>query len=160
LISAASSVAQHQEKGQPDISLTISAPRDSAKVGSDVLVNIALANITKHIVYVGLVLLDNGAECEYTVDARDLKGNLAPYAKHGRALRGVPLKGEVREHLCADFSGFPKELQPGETQDDAILASGIYDLTKPGKYTIQVSRTYGEAKTVVKSNTITLTVTN
>jgi hypothetical protein len=40
-----------------------------------------------------------------------------------------------------------------------ISVSDLYDLSKPGQYTIQVRRWDDETKTWVKSNTLTVTVT-
>jgi hypothetical protein len=40
-----------------------------------------------------------------------------------------------------------------------LIVSRLYDLSKPGKYTIQVTRRDDASKTIVKSNPITVTIT-
>ena len=50
-------------------------------------------------------------------------------------------------------------LNPGESLKDSISISKMYDMTKPGKYQVQVQRTDPESKVIVKSNTIGITVT-
>jgi hypothetical protein len=50
-------------------------------------------------------------------------------------------------------------LEPGQSVKQEYPVWDDYDLSKPGKYTIQVSRLDRETNTRVKSNTITITVT-
>ena len=47
----------------------------------------------------------------------------------------------------------------GEERTQVVSVSDLYDLSKPGQYTIQVRRWDDDTKTWVKSNTITVTVT-
>src|SRR5690348_13128629 len=48
--------------------------------------------------------------------------------------------------------------EPGATFSEDLDLSNLYDLSRPGKYAIQVSRLDLESKTEVRSNTITVTV--
>jgi len=59
----------------------------------------------------------------------------------------------------ARAAGLLVSLGPGEDWWDTIKVNDLYDLHKPGTYTLQVRRWDDETKTWVKSNTITLTVT-
>jgi hypothetical protein len=92
----------------------------------------------------------NGSDIAYQYDVRDLSGN--PAAK-------VP-----KEHpeIGAPFHVWPCVVKPGEsTTLDENLISREYDMTRPGKYAISVSRFIeGDRKEagVVKSNVITVTV--
>jgi hypothetical protein len=50
-------------------------------------------------------------------------------------------------------------LNPGEEDRHSLMISKLYDLSKPGKYTIQVTRLDLEGtKIQLKSNAITVTV--
>jgi len=51
--------------------------------------------------------------------------------------------------------------RPNESTKENIALSDLYDLSHPGQYTIQVSRAVSDKPKdgVVKSNTITVTVT-
>jgi hypothetical protein len=58
---------------------------------------------------------------------------------------------------------WPCVLKPGEatTKDDNLI-SELYDMTKPGKYVVRVSRFISGSRKedgVIKSNEITITVT-
>ena len=55
-------------------------------------------------------------------------------------------------------SGIVETLAPGGTIDETIVLTGFYDLSKPGKYKVDVERTDYESKAVVTSNTITIGV--
>jgi hypothetical protein len=50
-------------------------------------------------------------------------------------------------------------LEAGKTLKRQLNASKLYDMTAPGSYTIQVQRRDPETDTMVKSNTITVTIT-
>lgn len=55
-------------------------------------------------------------------------------------------------------------LQPGETRKEDIVVSKLYDLSRPGQYSISASRRLGEITTdpnyklVAKSNTLIITI--
>jgi hypothetical protein len=53
------------------------------------------------------------------------------------------------------------KLKPGEAQAGTATITRLYDLSRPGNYTIQVSQPLSDNPEdgVVKSNTITVTVT-
>ena len=55
-------------------------------------------------------------------------------------------------------SGGSTKMKPWETMTDRVNVSKLYDLTQPGRYTIQFQRLDPETKTFVKSNEITVTL--
>ena len=59
----------------------------------------------------------------------------------------------------ARAAGTLVSLKPSQDWRNTLRVSDLYDLSKPGQYTIQVRRWDDETKTWVKSNTITVTVT-
>ncbi len=84
-------------------------------------------------------------------DVRNAQGGSAPLMPAGESLR--KMYGSVGHgQLITVPQG--KTMSAGAAQLDKI-----YDLSKPGKYTVQVSRFDDTTKVWVKSNTITLTVT-
>jgi len=142
---------------EPEFSLTISVTHDSFKAGEEVKLKILLTNLTEH--QIGLESLP-GVEFEYSFDVLDSQSRKAPLTRYGRALNGTPDTGDER-HDCGDCSGFSQELEPHEKITDEIAVSKIYDLTRAGKYTIQVSRPQGDSShTIVKSNTITVIISD
>jgi hypothetical protein len=50
-------------------------------------------------------------------------------------------------------------MPPGKVMKTEIRLDEVYDLTSPGKYTIQVSHYDEDNKEEAKSNTLTITVT-
>jgi len=55
-------------------------------------------------------------------------------------------------------------LRPGETREEDIVVTKLYDLSSPGQYSISASRRLGEITTdpnyklVAKSNTLLITI--
>jgi len=50
-------------------------------------------------------------------------------------------------------------LDPGKSVTNRVNVTQVYDLSRPGKYTIQVKQYDDESKSFVKPNKITVTVT-
>jgi hypothetical protein len=145
---------------EPELSLTVSIAKDGVKAGAEVRLRILLTNLTDHQIQIGRLLHPLGQENEYSFDVRDNQGRKVPLTRYGRAVNGTPDKGDEGQS-CGDCSGFGQDLDPHEKVTDEIVISKIYDLTKPGRYTIQVGRPHRvsrESETIIKSNTITLTI--
>ncbi|HLY60254.1 MAG TPA: hypothetical protein VKV95_05765 [Terriglobia bacterium] len=120
--------------------LTITIPEDTVKSGSDIPLRMYTTNLT------GLELAFDCAR--YDEQAYDAGGNPLPWIG-GPGLRKVIETG----------NGHPCGVGPHGTE--ARLAAHLdmlYDLSRPGTYTIQASRFDDQTKTWVKSNTITMRV--
>lgn len=137
-------------------SLAIKARQNVVKVGSEVRVKISLTNTSNHEIVVSREKGNALGELDYKVDVRDETGGLARKTKYLRAIQGENT-GETTVTVSSPglFS-----VQPGKSlEEEDVVVSNLYDLSKPGKYAIQVERTDETSKTAVKSNTITITVT-
>jgi hypothetical protein len=134
---------------QPPFSLNLSAAADNVTAGSDVHVKIEMKDVSNHDVdCTGAP--SNGLDRAYQYEVRDDRGRLVP-----KIVKKHPEIGET-------FSTWPCRLKPGETATAAGgLISRLYDMSRPGQYTIQVSRSISDNPKdgVVKSNKITITVT-
>ncbi len=147
------------EVASPEYSLTIGAGSGTFKRGTDVKIQIVLANLTDHQISIARLNDTNGPEFEYVFDVRESDRRSVPLTRYGRASHGTPDAGDVRQG-CGDCSGFSEDVAPHEKITDEISVTKIHDLSKPGKYTVQVSRFNDDGlKTLVKSNTITITIT-
>jgi hypothetical protein len=142
--------------------VTISAEAPAAKIGPesyavkagfDVFINVHLTNISKRNLRIGDDTDSRtGIDFCNRYEIRDSSGNFA--------------RKQTVQHsqIGSTGHGWPARIiKPTETlavASDRI--SGLYDLTKPGKYEIQVVRdACGNSKEgEVKSNLITLTVTD
>jgi len=147
--------------GQATFSLTISTPHDVVKAGSEVRVKITLTNTSNHDIGVGVERqVSSYGEKHYEVEVQNEKGVRAPLTRHGHIMRGeVPdPPGDLAEQLELG-SDLILDVKPGDVAYDVIIANKMYDLSQPGKYSIQVHRFDPESQTEVLSNTITVTVT-
>ena len=129
--------------------LTLEAEQNPIKAGSEVKVDITLRNSSNHPIAVGLGL----AEVDYALGVRDSQNRIPPETDFARKS-----KGRVYFSNETVFT-----LQPGETvPKEMLVISKFYDLSRPGRYTIQVSRTVPKelGGGTVKSDAITISITD
>jgi hypothetical protein len=88
----------------------------------------------------------------YILDVRDEEGYPASETKFTRELRDPNHRGFG--------SGILNQYKPGDSWKEELTITLYYEMSRPGKYTIQVERKLPEELGVgtVKSNTITITV--
>jgi hypothetical protein len=92
----------------------------------------------------------------YGIDVVGKDGEDSPETRYQRTLRGESSAGP--EDLLV-WSGIVVKLSPGKSDKNAMIVNKFYNLSRPGKYKIQVQRTDPTSKAVVKSNIITVTAT-
>jgi hypothetical protein len=132
-------------------SIRIVARQDVVKTGSSIGVVALLTDTTNHKINFIMVNDDMGGDNGYIPKVLDDTGNPLPLSKYGQLIiKGPRLQGRSGQI----------RLQPGDsTVPHEIILSELYDLTRPGKYTIQMERIDKDSKVHVKSNIITVTVT-
>ena len=136
------------QSASPPFSISLAAPSATVKAGDVVWVKIQLTNTSHH---------------DLSVPVNDVNGVDANYNYEVRAADGKVLEKAARQHPEIQIGSFrSRTLKPGEStawQEERV--SVIYGMTRPGRYLIQVSRPVSEKPKagVVKSNTITITVT-
>jgi hypothetical protein len=131
--------------------LKISPDSYVTKAGQDVFIRVRLTNTSKH----NLTIADD----------EDTRSAIDPYHHYeirdsaGHSAEKRPYHSEAADN-GRPYS--PRTLKPGESADVASdRISALFDLTQPGKYVIQLSRSItGDSHDgEVKSNAIILTVT-
>jgi hypothetical protein len=138
----------------PKCSISIEATANEAKSGSAVYVKIHLLNTGDNEI-TSRGPHSNGVDSLYQYDCRDEAGNSAKRETTG-------LFGPGGDHPI-------QSIKPGDSYDQLVSIDKVCDLSRPGKYTVQISRVFpseASLKTVdkdargevVKSNTITITV--
>lgn len=138
-------VVQLPQGEQPAIDLYINIPNNVVKAGSPITLYLVVTNTSDH-----LIQYDPSLD-RLHIELLNHQGGLVPPTERGQktlAYRGYENKA------------FSYQIKPdGSVRGAEIPLNTIYDLSRPGEYTIQVSRFDDTSKTWVKSNTITLTVT-
>jgi hypothetical protein len=128
--------------------IAITAENATIVAGGEVSINVSLTNISNQAVYEGVVYKD-GIELDtsFRFDVRDEHGKL------------VPKRIYPYEELRTGKVIF-RTIRAGETLTQPQPVGRLYDMRKPGKYTIQVSRGVSDnPRDDIKSNTVTVTVT-
>lgn len=143
---------------EPKFSLTIKTAQGTVKVGSDVVVEAEMKNISaEDIFYSRLTGRGPGPfPSGFTWEILNSEGKPVPFTEYGLKInRPEPELGPGGYVPAAGKTIFGL-LGPGKAIVEKMALSKEYDLGKPGKYSIQALRSDG--KTDVKSNVITLTV--
>jgi hypothetical protein len=133
---------------QPAFSLTLSSLTPSVESGSQVDVTVVMKNLSGHDLNYSLCY-SNGLDRAYTYEVRDSSG------------KELEILTKKHPEIGQTFNSYPPHVvKPGETDSSGGVISTFYDMTRPGMYTIQVSRAISENPKdgVVKSNKITITV--
>ena len=146
------------QSAKPAFTLRVVPVEPNIKAGSKVLVDITLQNIS------GRTISSEGAwggeGFEYPMHVWDEKGILAPETRYGR----LKNNHETAEDAAGPFQvlsykGVNRALGSGKSLTDRVNVTYVYDLSKPGKYTIEIEQYDDESKNFVKSNKVTVIVT-
>jgi hypothetical protein len=144
-------------QSKPEFSIEISPSHDGYvvgvpifKVGTPVNVIIRIHNDSKH----GLQYDLKPGPLIYRVKVLDSNGKQVPESDYLRYLKTPEGRRDI------DTDGPSVKIEPGSYCLDSKLISGYWDMTKPGKYTIQLERDFPpELGTgVAKSNVIEISV--
>lgn len=146
--------AQQPANTAPRISIAIKTSQTVVKTGSDVVVQVEMKNISQVDVPDGAPLAD-GPTTSFQWEVRDSSGKQVAMTDYGLRANHLDSPNGVPRVWAGSFFSAP--LAPGKVITQTLALTKEYDLSKPGKYTVQASR--GDGQTRVKSNIITLTVT-
>jgi hypothetical protein len=147
---------------QPPFTITIALTDGGVeKTGSPVAVSVTLTN------HSGVTLSASQWDYadDYTVDVRDAQGNSGPESEEVRKARAeMDACTNSGRAVCGKkilLHGVMGQFKPGESWQERLLIAKYYDMSRLGKYTIQLERKLPEelGKGTVKSNPITITVT-
>ena len=142
-VSAPAEAASAVAKPQQPFSLAIETDQEEVKTGGKVAVTVALTNQTAASIQV------TNAWTEYSLDVRGPDGNPAPLTAEGIKLR----------NNYGHSGGNVLVVAPGEKKSMGLIRiDQLFEMSQPGEYMIQVGR--GENESLVKSNTLNVTVKN
>ena len=139
------SLALCQQSNNPPFKIAITAENSTVVAGTDVSIKVSLTNTSDHDVYGGIMYERGNLASIFRFEVRDEHGKLVPKRTYPHPELGFP--GSV------EFSNISR----GETWTQNQEVSALYDMRKPGKYTIQVWKRDPDYD--IKSNIVTITVT-
>jgi hypothetical protein len=134
-----------QQSNNPPFKIAISAESSTIAAGDDVTIKVSLTNTSNQVVHEG-VMYKSGIDLDSTLGFEVLNEHEKP----------VPKRTYPHEELRGGSVRF-RDFQPGETITQHQQVSALYDMRKPGRYTIQVWRRNPQYD--IKSNIITVTAT-
>ena len=134
-----------QQANNPPFKIAITADSPTVVAGSDVWIKVSLTNTSDHDLNEGVAYITGNIDSSFQFEVRDNHGKMVPKRTYPHPELGYT--GSVR------FRTISRE----ETYTQEQRASALYDMRKPGKYTIQVWRRNPDYD--IKSNGVTVTVT-
>jgi hypothetical protein len=135
----------------PSFSINISTAQSMVKVGAAITIDATLTNISDHDIFYAVGT--PGQVIDLIVC--DSSGKSVPETPYGRKVHDTELN---RRPFVG--SVFRASIKPDHTFQQKSDLSKEYDLSKPDKYSIQAQRRDARTREMVKSNTITITVTH
>ncbi|HKW58073.1 MAG TPA: hypothetical protein VJN42_12015 [Candidatus Acidoferrum sp.] len=144
------------QRGAAPFSVTVKTSQDNVKAGSEIGIRIILQNTSATDLSMARSNGVSQGESHYLIDVRDSSGLTAPETEYERRITGK----ENGKRTVIYGSDIFFTLKPHETLEDEALLNKLYDLRRPGKYTVQVSREIPKqlGGGTVKSNILTITV--
>jgi hypothetical protein len=144
-----STTAQLAPPEKPLFTITISTPESVVKTGSDMRLKATMTNTSDRDIFYTV-----GTGPIIDIKIRDVEGKLVPETPDGRKIHGTD-----RREGPGPGTVIRVPIKPGKAFEGESILNQEYDLSNPGKYTIQAHRFDRVSKTMVKSNTITVTAT-
>lgn len=145
-------MASSPDQGQP-FSVTLQPLTSPVKAGAEVRVKVTTTNTSDHEIRFAKGF--GQEEYDFEIEVRDARGKTPPLTESCRNLK---------EHPTSRWGSYSTYvLEPGKSLEDELVVTKLYILTRPGKYTVSVTRgqrpmyqTLGKGG--VKSKSVTVTV--
>jgi hypothetical protein len=134
--------------GHSTFEIAISAPSDEVQVGADARIVITLSNTSDREILFSHRPGTNNPEFSYRIEVRNAAGREVEETAYAREAR---LRQQT-EGRSVDY------VQPGMSTAQTAHLARLVNLSRPGRYTVRVSRVDPATHAVVKSNEVTLNV--
>jgi uncharacterized protein (DUF305 family) len=133
--------------GDKPFKIAITAENSTVVAESDVWIKVSLTNTSNQDAPEGVMYILGNIDSSFQFEVRDNQGKL------------VPKRTYPHPELAPGSVRF-RTISRGETYTQNQLVSALYDMRKPGKYTIRVFRRINyNPEDDIKSNIVTVTVT-
>jgi hypothetical protein len=143
-------VAESKAVTSPAFSLKIEAVKPTLSLSQGLFIKITLANTSDNPIFIPM---DNGykAELDYRVIVLQPDGSEAPQTELNEALQGHGTQ-------VLDLSTHHELIAPSASILAGIDLGKLYNITSPGTYSVTVEHWDPYSKSLVKSNTIAVSV--
>jgi hypothetical protein len=158
-VSGVIAAPQSTASDRAPFSLTVSVPHSSVKVGDEITVEITIQNISDHDIYHVRTVMGGDVVTQSSIktSVRDSEGNPVAETPFGRRAHDT----EPRTHPEGGSVFSDRTLlKPGDKTHEGRELSKEYDLSKPGKYTVQASQVDWKSGETVVSNVVTVDVSD
>jgi dipeptidyl aminopeptidase/acylaminoacyl peptidase len=144
--SAATITPEHAKAGpgHASFSIAVSVPQDEVRVGLDIAAMITLKNLSDHQLVIGHRPGANNPEFSYEIEVKNAKGQRVDETAYGREARDPKRRQE--ESRTTEY------VQPGGSSVQTAHLAKLVSLSRPGWYTVRVSRKDPVSGEVVRSN--------
>jgi hypothetical protein len=170
--------AQDRQVNKPVTAVMIDAPASEARLGMPFQLKLSLTNISDHAIMLGDVTYPVDGPVyrkvllrAMDIQVRDASGHLVAETEYGKTIHGrslqpppppppQPANSPPRPGPVAP-KGFGTYLAPGKSVSEESDLSKVFDLSRPGTYTVQAIGRGHDFTTEknVASNTVTFTIT-
>jgi hypothetical protein len=113
-------------------SITVGRYPQTISSGSELRIPLIVTNKSDDLIYVSKANGGDQAELNYAIEVTDGNGQPAVRTKYGQDL--------INPNILHTASNLQYPLKPGESIEDLLIVTRIFDLSQPGTYTIQVQR--------------------
>jgi hypothetical protein len=134
-------------------SITLQTSGKAFQIGEPVVLRATITNVSDHEIKFARGFGEQ--EFDFEIEVEDAKGNTPPITEAYRKLKdpSTPRSGSYSTY----------SLEPGKSFDDELDVTKLYDMRRPGKYTVSVTRGQlplweTSGKDGVKSNAVTITL--
>jgi hypothetical protein len=156
--------AQAAQTIQAPFSLTISAEKSIVEAGTDVSLFVVKKNTSERTISIYRAVSPDSDQggWVYKVTVRTEDGAQVPETRFGKAVQPPETHGGSASSSTSAMvgSGGYIPLAPGQTVTDHINVSKLYELSRAGRYTLQVKEFDPGSGTFVESNLVTVTVSS
>jgi dipeptidyl aminopeptidase/acylaminoacyl peptidase len=130
--------------GHASFSIAVSVPQDEVRVGLDIAARITLKNLSDHQIVFGHHPGANNPEFSYEIEVKNAKGQRLDETAYGREARDPKRRQEESRTM--------EYVQPGGSWVQTAHLAKLVSLSRPGWYTVRVSRKDPVSGEVVRSN--------
>lgn len=149
LISGSATISYSQKA---EFALSISIPQTTMRSGADIPVEIKIQNISDHEIPIFVSPGESGIASAFEVVVLNQTGAKIPETAAG-------LQAHGKTNIPNTISGGTMKIPVGGNKKYTTHISKIFDVSRPGRYTVQAQKLDKADGIIVKSNRIPFTVT-